>query len=138
MRILLSFLAIPVLLGTACTPTARELEQQATAEAGTQAAIAREVAGLVPGRPQDCVTLTQVRESRTFGDTVIYRGVGGTRYVNRTGGGCGQASDAYLVTRTPGTQLCRGDIATAVDRTSQFPVGSCAFGEFVPYAPPRR
>lgn len=133
MRILLSSL----LVLAACTPTARELEQQAVADAGTQAALDRELAGLVPGQPQSCVQQRELLGMKTFGDTLVYEGRGRTRYVNRTGGGCGRANDAFLVTRTPSTQLCRGDIATAVDRTSQFPVGSCAYGDFVPYTPRR-
>ena len=40
---------------------------------------------------------------------------------------------ATRFTRTPSGQLCRGDIAQAVDRTANFPAGSCSFGDFVPY-----
>lgn len=137
MRILLPLLAIAVT--AACAPTPRELQQQAAAEAGDRAALDRELAGRTPGRPQDCVQQTRLRDMKSYGGTLVYRGDGDTRYVNVTGGGCERVSsdDAFLVTATPSTLLCRGDIATAVSRTSNFPIGSCSYGEFVPYRPAR-
>ena len=136
MRILLPLLLIPV---AACTASPREVDRQARVEAGDQAALARELVGLTPGRPQSCVSQTQLRDMKSFGDTLVYRGPGRVRYVNRTSGGCDLGhDDAILVTSTPSTQLCRGDIARTVSRTSHFPVGSCSFGDFVPYSPPER
>lgn len=132
---------VPLLLlsAAACTPTAADLDRQAAADAGTRAALDRELAGLRPGQPQDCVNQVQLRDMRSFGDTLVYRGPGRVRYVNRTSGGCDPEShDAYLVTSTPSTQLCRGDIAHAVNRTSGFPVGACSYGDFVPYGPAAR
>ena len=135
MRILLPSLLI---LAAGCTPTARDLDRQAQAQAGDQAALDKELAGLVPGRPQDCIDQLRIRGSHTYGDTVVYEGLGGTqRYVSHTSGGCNTNGDnSFLVTRTPTTLLCRGDIAQAVDRTSRFPVGSCSFGQFIPYNRP--
>jgi hypothetical protein len=51
-------------------------------------------------------------------------------------GGCGNLGGGYtLVTKTYGTaELCRGDIAQVVDLQSHFTVGSCVFGDFIPYA----
>lgn len=131
MRILLPLLLISA---AACTPTARDLEQQAATEAGDRAAIDKELAGLVPGKPQGCVQQFLLRDQRAYGDTIVYRTGGSERYVNRTSGGCGRiGDDTYLVTRTSTGQLCRGDIAQAVNRTSQFPMGSCTYGDFVRY-----
>lgn len=131
MRILLTSL----LLCAACTATARDVQRDADARAASEAGLARELAGLTPGRPQDCVQQTQLRGGlKSYGDTLVYRTSGSERYVTRTSGGCERVGeDAFIVTRTPSTQLCRGDIATAVDRTSRFTVGSCSFGEFTPY-----
>jgi len=43
------------------------------------------------------------------------------------------------VTRTYGTaELCRGDIGQVVDLMNHFTVGSCVFGDFIPYTRPRR
>lgn len=135
MRILLPSLLI---FAAACTPTARELDRQASADAGARAALDRELAGLVPGRPQGCVSQTELREVKAYGDTLLYGTRGRTRYVNQTSGGCGDVGNqAILVTRTPSTQLCRGDIATSIDRASRISTGSCSFGDFVPYTKAR-
>jgi hypothetical protein len=134
MRILLPSL----LFLAACTPTAADLQRQADAAAGARAALDRELAGLVPERPQSCVSQFELRGGglKAFGDTLVYSS-GSTRYVNRTTGGCERVGeDSILVTRTPSAQLCSGDIATTVDRTSQFQNGSCGLGEFVRYRRP--
>ena len=38
--------------------------------------------------------------------------------------------------RTARPDLCRGDIAQVVDTLNRFPIGSCVFGDFVPYVTP--
>ena len=110
----------------AASPTSREY-----------AATARALAGLTPGKPTSCITLSRTRTSNFLDrDTIAYRDTTRRYYVNRTGGGCNFDDDSILVTRTPSDQLCRGDIITLIDRTSQFPKGSCSFGDFVPYSRP--
>ncbi|WP_419808745.1 hypothetical protein [Sphingomonas sp.] len=131
MRILLP----SVLLMAACTPSAGDLQRQADRQAGYRTALDRELAGLTPGQPQSCIEQTRTRDSRGFGDTIVYSGPGDVRYVTRTSGGCEQyGSNGYIVTRTPSTSLCRGDIATVVDRSSRQQIGACSFGDFVPYS----
>ena len=126
-----------LLLLAACTPTARDLERQADAEAGARAALERELAGRVPGRPQSCVSQLELRGSlKAYGDTLVYA-AGPDRLVNRTSGGCERVgNDAILVTRTSSSQLCRGDIATTLDQTARFQNGSCSLGDFVRYRRP--
>ena len=41
-----------------------------------------------------------------------------------------------LVTRTPGSGMCSGDIATVVQTTSGMTAGSCVIGTFTPYTRP--
>lgn len=107
------------------------------ADARVQAGLDRELKGLVAGRPQSCINSFETRDSSvtSYGETLVYRTTGSTRYVTHTSGctGIGGNGDNILVTRTPSSQLCRGDIATTVDRTSHFPSGSCSFGDFTPY-----
>lgn len=134
MRILLPTL----LMMAACTPTAGQLQARADADAVTRAALDRELAGLVPGQPQSCVEQTRLRGSRTFGDTIVYNESGPVRYVSRTNGRCGlSGNQGLLVTSTPSTSLCRGDIARVVDRASRQQIGACSFGDFTPYSRPR-
>ena len=132
MRIAMLLLALGV---AACAETPRQAAQRATAEERTRSALDRELAGLVPGAPQSCINDFERRESVTsYGDTLVYRS-GATRYVTQTTGchGIGGNGDNILVTKTTSSQLCRGDIATTVDRTSRFTSGACSFGDFTPY-----
>jgi hypothetical protein len=70
-------------------------------------------------------------------NTIAFR-QGSRVYVNHPSGGCSRLNDGFaLVTRTPSTRLCRGDIAQVVDMHNGFTVGSCTLGDFVPYASPR-
>ena len=70
--------------------------------------------------------------------TILFRD-GRTTYVSRMRGGCsGLGSAGYtLITKTfSGSELCGGDIAQVADTTSRMVVGSCTFGDFVPYTRP--
>ena len=102
------------------------------------ARLSRELAGRTPGRADSCITLRDIRSSAGFTDpdTILYRLRSGVLAVNRPAGGCNLRGDPILVTQTPSTRLCRGDIVTLVDRTSRFPVGSCGLSDFVPYPRP--
>jgi hypothetical protein len=88
----------------------------------------------VAGPAVDCINLPRVRSSTTLSnpDTIVYR-MGRTQYVNQPAGGCNFRLDPIIVSRTPSTNLCRGDIISVVDRSSRIPVGSCGLGSFVPY-----
>ncbi|HEX8446864.1 MAG TPA: hypothetical protein VF649_09645 [Sphingomonas sp.] len=90
--------------------------------------------GKVAGKPVDCISLPRVRSSTTFTkpDSILYR-VGRVSYLNQPAGGCGFRMDPIIVSRTPTTQLCRGDIISVVDRGSRIPMGSCGLGSFTPY-----
>ena len=69
-------------------------------------------------------------------DTIAFRDGNRRVYVAHMQGGCSNlGSGSYaLVTKQFGTaDLCRGDIARVVDTLNGFTVGSCAFGDFVPY-----
>lgn len=123
----------------ACTTTPAQEERAAAAQADTEAALAVELAGLVPGEPSDCLpgpARTQMT-SEGFGSTIVYRVSRDLKYRTEASGceGVGRRDD-ILITRTPVGRTCRGDIAQTVDRTTRFPTGSCSFGSFVPYRRP--
>lgn len=106
-----------------------------------QAHLQKLLAGKVPGKPIDCLPQYRANDMVVVDDnTVTYRD-GRTVYVNHfQGGSCSQLGSGFyaLVTKSfGGTGLCRGDIAQVLDTSSGMIVGSCAFGDFVPYAPPR-
>ncbi|WP_375392278.1 hypothetical protein [uncultured Sphingomonas sp.] len=134
MRTLILMLA---LTAGACVQTPKEVAAEAAAADKSRAALDTELSGLTAGPPQSCINTFDTRDGSTtsFGDTLVYRATGGTRYVTKTTGctGIGGNGQNILITRTPTTQLCRGDIATTVDRASHTFSGSCSFGDFVPY-----
>ena len=71
--------------------------------------------------------------------TVVFKN-GRTVYRNDfQGGTCSNLGrgDYALVTKTPGSGLCRGDIADVRDLSAGMSVGSCVLGDFVPYTTPR-
>ena len=72
-------------------------------------------------------------------NTIAFRNGSSRVYVNHMQGGCNNLGGPYaLVTHTfGGAQLCRGDIGQVVDVTNRFTVGSCVFGDFIPYTRPR-
>ncbi len=122
-------------IGLAACATA--MSEPSTRSAKAQATYDRLLAGKTAGKPAKCLPLRSSNDMVVIDDeTILYRD-GRTTYVNKPLGSCsllGRGSYA-LVTRSVGSQLCRGDIGTVTDMTSGMTVGSCAMGDFVPYRP---
>jgi len=93
--------------------------------------------GKVAGAPISCLPHYQSGDMRIIDDqTIIFRDGNRRSYLAHMAGGCTNlTSGSYaLVTRQYGNaDLCRGDIARVVDTLNGFTVGSCVFGDFVPY-----
>lgn len=98
-----------------------------------EAALAKLIAGRVPGKPLSCLTQRDLRSSQTLDGTAIVYESFGTLYVNRPNGASSLDSDDILVTRTVGSQLCRSDTVTLIDRGSRFQRGFVILNDFVPY-----
>lgn len=121
-----------LLLG-ACAATPQEIERAAAADARTAAKLDQRLAGYTPGQPTSCIPMRNT-SVEIFGDTLVYRMGSNQLYVTNTNGGClGLKRDDIIVTRSYGTQLCRGDFVRTIDRATQFPSGACTFGDFTPY-----
>ena len=129
-----------LLIGAAivgCTTTAAE---QPIRTAAKQKQYEQLLAGKVAGPPQSCLPTFHQDDMVVIDDSTVAFRQGSSRvYVNHMQGGCTNLGGNYaLVTRQFGTaQLCRGDIGQVVDLTSHFTVGSCVFGDFIPYSRPR-
>ena len=111
-----------------------------TRSAAKQVEYERLLAGKVAGAPQSCLATYHQNDMVVIDEsTVAFRQGSNRVYVNHMQGGCSNLGDNYaLVTKQFGSaQLCRGDIAQVVDLTNKFTVGSCVFGDFIPYARPR-
>ena len=97
------------------------------------------LAGKVAGKPASCLPTFNQNDMVVIDEqTIAFRQGRNRVYVNHMQGGCTNLGGSNaLVTRQFGTsQLCRGDIAQVVDLQNHFTVGSCVFGDFVPYAKP--
>lgn len=99
----------------------------------------RALAGKVAGKPVSCISARDAdRPIELAGGAVAYRASANLVYVQDFGGSCANVhdSDVYLVRTSPLSQLCRGDIAQAVSRAGNIPIGSCVYADFVPYRAP--
>jgi hypothetical protein len=106
--------------------------------AAKQAEFEQLVAGKVAGAPMHCLPSYEMNNMVTIDEsTVAYRSTGSRVYVNNMQGACGGAGGtSVMVTRTVGSQTCRGDIAQMIDPYSHVTTGSCVFGDFIPYTKP--
>ncbi|MDB5688182.1 MAG: hypothetical protein JWL91_58 [Sphingomonas bacterium] len=107
------------------TPSAAELSPK----------VAAALAGRTAGKPRSCVPLRSVRSTEIVDETAIIYKLDRKRWlVNFPEGGCASLRpDRVLVTSTPSTNLCRGDIARIIDPPTPIEYGSCGLGDFVPY-----
>jgi hypothetical protein len=117
-----------------CAATPEQIASDDRRNARDEEKLARELAGLVPGRPTACVN-TRNLNVQVFGDRLLYKSSNRRAYLNQTTGGCfGLRRDDIIVTQSFNAgQQCSGEIIRTVDRTSGFPSGACSFGEWIPY-----
>jgi hypothetical protein len=101
-----------------------------------QAKLAALTAGKVPGAPVSCVPRYRTNDMVIINDsTIAFRNGRSQVYVNHMMGECNNlyGGQNALVTRSTTSDLCRGDIATVLDTATRTTIGSCVFGDFVPY-----
>ena len=133
MRIILIALSAASLIGcsTATEPPVRSAQDQAK--------YLKLIEGRVAGAPLSCLPSWDANDMRVIDDQTIVFGERTSRvYVANLRSPCdnvGQPGFA-LVTRTPTSQLCSGDIATVVQTSSGITAGSCVIGTFTPYTRP--
>jgi hypothetical protein len=98
--------------------------------------------GKVPQQPVSCLPHFRSGDMRTIDEeTILFRDGSHRTYVAHMQGGCsglGRGSTALVTRQFGSSDLCRGDIAQVVDTLNRFPVGSCVWGDFVPYVTPGR
>ena len=91
------------------------------------------LAGRTPGRPTSCIQQNFIDDSQIFDGAILYHMKGGPDYLNRPAQCSQLRPNRGLVSSTPSTSICRGDIVQVVDFTSHFNYGSCGLGDFIPY-----
>ena len=129
-----------LLIGAAIVGCTTGAAEQPIRTADKQRQYDQLLVGKVAGPPLSCLPTFRQDDMVVIDDrTIAFRQGSSRTYVNHMQGGCSNLGGGYaLVTRSfGGGQLCRGDIAQVVDLSSRMTVGSCVFGDFVPYARPR-
>jgi hypothetical protein len=102
-----------------------------------EAELVKEIEGLVPGKPEHCLSTSRINGSHIIdGTAIVYRALGGKVYVNRPLGAEHLREDDIPVQYIYGSQLCRLDRVKLLDRTSQMQRGFVGLGDFVPYSKP--
>jgi len=127
-------LAVAALVA-AVTPAAARQSMQERGEAE----LAQQLKGLVPGKPQDCISLSRLDGSTIVdGTAIVYRSLGGVTYVNRPHGAEMLREDDIPVQYVWGSELCRMDQLKLLDRSTRMEHGFANLGEFVPYTKPAK
>jgi hypothetical protein len=102
-----------------------------------EARLAKILAGRVPGKPQKCIYLPSITETRVIDGTAIVYHAGRTIYVNRPVAGARTLSSSdVLVTKPTNAELCSVDIVRIFDQGTHFERGFVNLGDFVPYRKP--
>ena len=95
--------------------------------------LAKMLEGRVAGEPASCISTFPSTHLTVIDGTALVYKRGSTLWVNRTHHPRYIDDIDVLVTRQFGTQLCRTDIVTTVDRNAMFYTGNIFLSEFVPY-----
>ena len=128
--------SFPLCLAVLLAAAAPAFAAQSTQERG-EAELAKQIAGLVPGKPVQCIQLSQADGSTIIdGTAIVYRGIGGKLYVNRPHGAEMLREDDIPVQYVYGSQLCRMDQVKLLDRSTRTERGFANLGDFVPYSKP--
>ena len=92
--------------------------------------------GRTEGKAQSCIGANDQSEMTVISDDILIFGSSRnarTIYVNKPYGGCRNADRSILSYKRPTSSLCKGEAIDLIDSSTRMSMGSCAFGEFVPY-----
>ena len=99
-----------------------------------EARLAKMLQGRVAGEPTSCIRSLANQRVQTIDGTAYVYGSGNTIWVQRTRNpNAIDGNDTLVTNRFSGTQLCRFDITTTIDRVNGFFTGAVFFEDFVPY-----
>lgn len=131
---LLTAASIGLLAAPALADEENPVEDEAVEMTEGEEELAKLLEGRVAGEPTSCIRSRLNDRVRVIDDTAIVYGRGRTIYVNRTSRPRHiDDSDTLVVRRFSGSQLCKTDIVTTIDRGSGFFTGTLFLSEFVPY-----
>jgi len=109
-------------------------DEEQTEQTKGEKELAKLLEGRVAGEPTSCIQTPPNDRVRVIDDTAIVYGRGKTIYVNRTSRPSDiDDRDTMVIRRFSGSQLCKTDTVTTIDRGSQMFSGVIFLSEFVPY-----
>ena len=109
-------------------------DEEQTEQTKGEKELAKLLEGRVAGEPTSCIRTPPNDRVRVIDDTAIVYGRGKTIYVNRTSRPSDiDDGDTMVIRRFSGSQLCKTDTVTTIDRGSQMFSGVIFLSEFVPY-----
>jgi hypothetical protein len=113
----------------AALPTASSAKRERLSD---EERLTKALEGLTPGKPQSCISLREAQQTDAYGNDVLF--TVGRRLVYRSSSkGCEKRHGEVFITRTYGTQLCRGDVLERADLMTGMQSGFCIAGNFTPY-----
>ena len=128
---------ISILLMVALLASCTGVPERPTRTAENERVYQLALQGKAPEAPISCLPHYNSGDMKTIDDsTILFRQGSSRAWVAHMQTPCtGLDTGHYaLVTRQYGGMgMCRGDIAEVVDTLNRFPMGSCVFGDFVPY-----
>ena len=101
-----------------------------------QAKLDKQLEGRTAGKAKSCINRNDQRNMTVISDDILVfssRRKAKTIYINKPPGGC-PGADRYIMSyRRTTSSLCSGEIIQLIDNMSGSTMGSCTFGDFVPY-----
>lgn len=101
-----------------------------------QAKLDKRLEGRTAGEAKSCINRNDQRNMTVISDDILIFSSSRnakTIYVNKPLGGCSGADRNILSYKRWSSSLCRGEIVQLLDNATGMTMGSCAFGDFVPY-----
>ncbi|MFV0644823.1 MAG: hypothetical protein ACK5NN_10050 [Sphingomonadaceae bacterium] len=95
--------------------------------------LAKMLDGREAGEPQSCIFTPGNNSMQVIDKTALVYKSGGTIWVSRPTDPRSLDDDDILVIRRTGSQLCKLDMITTMDRTGGFYTGNVMLNDFVPY-----
>ena len=135
--------AVPIIVLTASLALGGDLaaarDTRHTQDMRDQAALAKALTGLTPGRPTSCINpANPTLNTHVYGKTILYSAGPNRIWRSETGGGCEGAAHGDIIVQVEHEgRPCSGDILRTIEQSSRIPTGSCSLGQFTPYAKAR-
>lgn len=124
---------IPVAAGLATAAIVMAATPAIAARQSGEQELAELLKDRVPGKPVDCISLNEARNSRIIEGTAIVYDNGRTIWVNRPSGANWLHRDDIIVHKTSLSQVCKLDIVNLLDQGTHMSSGTVGLEQFVPY-----